>query len=86
MASAIRICRTCTWANTRDGQLFVKKWTAITANAEHPIAAKLKALYDSDKDKLHAYAKILYAQARLIGGMSIENPAELSSLVCDLMV
>lgn len=48
MASAIRICRTCTWANTRDGQLFVKKWTAITANAEHPIACatRMRSLND----------------------------------------
>ncbi|MGM9626413.1 MAG: molecular chaperone HtpG [Eubacteriales bacterium] len=64
----------------------VKAQIVLEINADHPIAAKLKALYDSDREKLNAYAKILYAQARLIGGMSIENPAELSSLVCDLMV
>lgn len=64
----------------------VKAQIVLEINAEHPIAAKLKALYTSDKDKLASYAKILYAQARLIGGMSVENPAELSQLVCDLMV
>ncbi len=55
----------------------------LEINAEHPIAAKLKTM---EGEKLTDYAKILYAQARLIGGLSIENPAELSSLICDLMV
>lgn len=63
-----------------------KAQIVLEINAEHPIAAKLKELYASDKDKLSKYAKILYAQARLIGGMSVENPSELSGLVCDLMV
>ncbi|MCQ2431096.1 MAG: molecular chaperone HtpG [Clostridia bacterium] len=64
----------------------VKAQIVLEINAEHPIAAKLKALYETDKDKVANYAKILYAQARLIGGLTIENPAELSSLVCDLMI
>lgn len=64
----------------------VKAEIVLEINSEHPIAAKLKELYVSDKDKLASYSKILYAQARLIGGMSVENPTELSSLVCDLMV
>ena len=63
-----------------------KAQIVLEINAEHPIAAKLKALYESDPDKVANYAKILYAQARLIGGMTIENPAELSSLICDLMI
>ncbi len=68
------------------GEENVKAQIVLEINAEHAIAAKLKALYDTDREKLASYAKILYAQARLIGGMSIENPAELSSLVCDLMI
>ncbi len=68
------------------GEENVKAQIVLEINAEHAIAAKLKALYDTDRAKLVSYAKILYAQARLIGGMSIENPAELSSLVCDLMI
>ena len=50
------------------------------------IAESLKKLYFKDKDKLASYSKILYAQARLIGGMEIDNPTELSNLVCELMV
>ena len=64
----------------------VKAQIVLEINAEHPVSQKLKALYDSDKDKVADYARILYSVARLIGGMSVENPTELSNLVCDLMV
>ena len=68
------------------GEEAVKAQIILEINASHAIADKLKSLYVYDRDKLANYAKILYAQARLIGGMSIDNPAELSSLVCDLML
>ena len=55
-------------------------------NKDHPIAAKLKELYETDKEKLEKYSRILYAQARLIEGLSVDNPTELSNLICELMV
>ena len=64
----------------------VKAQVALEINAAHPITGKLKTLLNSDREKLAAYTKILYAQACLIGGQSVENPAELSSLICDLMI
>ena len=63
-----------------------KAQTVMEINKSHPIAAKLKELYGTDKDKLAKYSKILYAQARLINGLTLDNPSELSSLVCDLMI
>lgn len=39
----------------------------------------------NDKDELAKYTKILYAQARLIEGLTIDNPTEISNLVCDLI-
>ena len=57
----------------------------LEINAEHPIAEKLKALYNSDKDMLEKYAKLLYGEACLIGGKSVPDPAEHSALVCELM-
>ena len=57
----------------------------LEINAEHPIAEKLKALYNSDKDMLEKYAKLLYGAACLIGGKSVPDPAEHSALVCELM-
>jgi len=64
----------------------IKANVVLEINSEHPIAEKLKELYVGDKEKLSAYSKILYSQARLIGGMTVENPTELAALVCDLMV
>jgi len=58
----------------------------LEINLEHPIAAKLSSLYDEDKEKLASYSKILLAQARLISGLSIENPSEISELICGLML
>ncbi len=60
----------------------VKAETVLEINADHPIAAKLKSL---DDETLAKYAKLLYMQARLIGGLSIEDPAEFSSLISELM-
>lgn len=63
----------------------VKAEKALEINPNHPIFEKLKDLYANDKDKLKDYAKLLYDQALLIEGMSIDNPVEFANLVCDLM-
>ena len=63
----------------------VKADIVLEINEKHPIADKLKDLYENDKDSLADYTKILYNQARLIEGLSIENPTELTNLICDLM-
>ncbi|WP_298528615.1 molecular chaperone HtpG [uncultured Ruminococcus sp.] len=58
----------------------------LELNPEHDIFGKLKAVNESgDKDKLGKYAKLLYDQALLIEGMSIEDPVEFSNLICELM-
>ena len=59
---------------------------ALEINLNHPIAEKLKSLYSEDKEKLEKYAKILYSEACLIGGISLENPGELCELISELMV
>ena len=63
----------------------LKAQTILEINMNHEILSKLKLLYISDRDKLKKYAKILYAQARLIGGLDIENPSEYSRWICELM-
>lgn len=64
----------------------IKAQRVLEINPEHEIFAKLKALSDSgDKEKLDKYANILYTQALLIEGISIENPVEFSNLICGLM-
>ena len=63
----------------------VKAEIVLEINENHPIADKLKDLFETDKDKLADYTKILYNQARLIEGLNVENPTELTNMVCDLM-
>ncbi len=53
----------------------------LEINTNHPVYTKLVAWLDSDKDKLTNATKVLYQQARLIEGLDVENPTELSDLV-----
>ena len=63
----------------------VKAEIVLEINDKHPIADKLKDLYENDKEELEKYSKILYNQARLIEGLNVENPSELAELVCDYL-
>lgn len=64
----------------------VKAELVLEINNEHRVADRLREIAASgDDEKLGKYAKLLYAQARLIAGMSVENPTELSDLICELM-
>ena len=63
----------------------VKAQTILEINENHPIAKKIKELYASNKEELKEYTKVLYAQARLIEGLPIENPTEISNLICNLI-
>ena len=64
----------------------VKAEVVLEINENHPIAKELESLYKKDKDKLAQYTKILYNQARLIEGLPIENPTELTNLICDNLI
>ena len=57
----------------------------LEINEKHKIAKKLNKLYKEDKKTLKKYAKVLYAQARFIEGLSIENPTEISNLMTEIM-
>ena len=63
----------------------VKAQLCLEVNANHPIAETIKKLYESDKDRLKDYAKLLYGEACLISGAGIDDPVEHSNLVCSLM-
>ena len=71
--------------NSMPGNAGVKAEFALEINENHPIAETLKTLFANDKEKLTKYTKLLYNQARLIGGMSIEDPTEFAMLICELM-
>ena len=59
--------------------------TLLEINEKHPIANKIKDLYQNNKEELKNYTKILYAQAKLIEGLDIENPTEISNIICDII-
>ncbi len=63
----------------------IKAEKVLEINSNHKIADKLKDLYANDKDKLKDYTKVLYALARLMEGLDIENPTEISNLVCEYL-
>lgn len=72
--------------NMAQGEDKVKAEIILEINTNHDISNKLKELYkDNNKEELEKYTKILYNQARLISGLSIDNPSELTSLVCELI-
>lgn len=58
----------------------------LEINDNHEISKKIKELYNNkENDELEKYGNILYNQARLISGLSIENPKDLTDLICDMI-
>ncbi len=64
----------------------VRAAAVLEINRTHKIAEKLRELYTVDRDRLVTYTKILYAEARLVGGMGIEDPTAFGELLTDLML
>ena len=64
----------------------MKAQRVLEFNAAAPAYAALKGALDAgDKDKAGRYAKVLCAQAELLAGLPLEDPAEYTELVCSLM-
>ena len=63
----------------------MKAETILEINEKHPIANKLKDLYQTDQDMFNKYTKILYSEAKMIAGLPIDNPTEISNLICDVI-
>ena len=63
----------------------IKAEVILEINEKHPITKKLKALFEKDKEAFDKYAKILYSEARMIAGLPIDNPTEISQLICEVL-
>ena len=64
----------------------VKAEVILEINENHQISKKLEELHKKGKkEELEKYTKILYSEARLIEGLPIDNPTELTNLVCELI-
>ncbi len=71
--------------NTMPNADKVKAERVLEINGAHPIFETLKSLYETDKDKIALYSELLYDQALLIEGLSIEDPVKFSNAICALM-
>lgn len=69
--------------NQQPGQEKVRAERILELNASHPIFEKIKT---ADTDKIAKYAEVLYAQAQLIEGLTIEDPVAYANTVCELLV
>ena len=56
----------------------------LEVNENHPIYQKLLSLKDNE-EQLKLYTGLLYDQALLIEGMSVEDPVAFSNRVCDIL-
>ncbi len=63
----------------------IKASEVLEINSNHQIADKLKELYKDNKEEFEKYTKVIYFEARLIEGLPIDNPTEMSNLMCDIM-
>lgn len=63
----------------------IKASEVLEINSNHKIADKLKELYKYNKEEFEKYTKVIYFEARLIEGLPIDNPTEMSNLMCDIM-
>jgi chaperone protein htpG len=57
----------------------------LEINENHPIVSKLEDLYKNNKEEFDNYTRILYQQARLIEGLPVDNPTELTNLICNVI-
>ena len=57
----------------------------LELNPNHPIFNVLEKIQD-DEEKLHDYASILYEQSLLLEGFKVENPSELITKMCNIMI
>ena len=64
----------------------MKAQRVLELNPDSPAFAALQQAVETDRDKAAKYAKLLYAQAQLIAGLPLEDPAGYTELVCSLMV
>ena len=66
-----------------DGKMKAEKILEISST--HEILETVKTAYEKDKDLVKKYATVLYEQARLLEGLSIENVPEFVTAMTDII-
>ncbi|MDU2670893.1 MAG: molecular chaperone HtpG [Clostridium sp.] len=63
----------------------VKADKVLEINPNHEVFNSLKETFENDKDKFDLYTNLLYNQALLVEGLSVEDPVEFANNICKLM-
>ncbi len=66
-----------------DGKVKAEK--ILELNADHKIIEKLKTLYETDKNALKNYAVVLYEEARLLEGLSVDDVSGFVLAISDII-
>ncbi|HZK57424.1 MAG TPA: molecular chaperone HtpG, partial [Clostridia bacterium] len=64
----------------------LKAEKVLEINEDHEVFKALKDAYKNDEDKFTLFTNLLYNQALLIEGLSVNNPVEFSNDICKLMI
>lgn len=64
----------------------IKADKILELNTGHEVFKSLKEAYSQDKEKLKLYTNLLYSQALLIEGLTINDPVEFTNNICKLMI
>ncbi len=62
----------------------IKADKVLEININHDVFRSLKEAYEKDKDKFKLYTDILYNQALLIEGLTIEDPVAFTNNICKI--
>ena len=71
--------------NTMPQDEAVKADKVLEVNTHHDVFTSLQQAFQDDQEKFKLYTEILYQQARLIEGLSVEDPVDLTNKMCQLM-
>lgn len=64
----------------------IKADKVLEINTHHEVFKSLKEAHTEDADKFRLYTDILYNQALLIEGLTIEDPVEFTNNICKIMI
>ena len=64
----------------------IKAKKVLEINENHAIFNKLKTLFNEDKEKFNNIVEILYTQSALVAGIEVDNIAEISDLIINMLV
>lgn len=64
----------------------IKADKVLEINVGHDVFQSLKRAYSGDSEKFNLYTQLLYNQALLIEGLTIQDPVEFTNDICKVMV